>query len=97
MKPEEIKKQLLEKLPNEVTSKLTPSIIAVIDETIESVLDGSTTFDGKKAETLEDVIKLSNYGIIARLNILNKAISTFNKINVENVVINYRGTQLKIK
>ena len=92
-----LKDQFLEGLPKEVTDKLTPPFLALIDETIESVIDGSTTIDGKKASTDEEAINLINHGILARLKVFQETISGAKKLDADSVTINYRGTTLKVK
>ena len=45
--------QFLSGLPKEVTDKLTPPFLALIDETVESVVDGTTTIDGKRLQQMK--------------------------------------------
>ena len=71
--------------------------MALIDETIESDIDGSTTIDGKKASTDEEAINLINYGILASLKVFQARISGSKKLTADIVTIHYRGTNLNVK
>jgi len=97
MDTKSIKDKFIAGLPNEVTEKLTTPFHALIDETIESVVDGSTTIDNKKAATESEIMTAINYGVIARIEAFRTAIAAGRKLDADNVVINYRGTTLKIK
>lgn len=92
-----LKEKFLSRLPREVVNKLTPPFLALIDETIESVVDGSTTIDGKKATNEEDALNLINYGVLARTKLFHQTILASKELDAENVTINYRGTTLKVK
>jgi len=46
-----LKEKFLAEQPKELIDKLTPPFYALIDETIESVIDGSTSLDGNYAGT----------------------------------------------
>lgn len=92
-----LKEKFLAELPKEVIEKLTPPFYALIDETIESVLDGSTTRDGVKATTEEEALSLIQHGVIARVNVFRKTILAVKELDNDNITINYRGTTLKVK
>ena len=92
-----LKDKFLAEQPKEVLDKLTPPFYALIDETIESVIDGSTTFDGNKATTEADAIILIRYGVLARTNVFHQAILAAKQLDADHVTINYRGTTLNIK
>lgn len=97
MDTKKLKDQFLSGLPKELTDKLTPPFLALIEETVESVIDGSTTIDGKKALTDEEAINLINHGILARLKVFQETIAGAKKLDADSVTINYRGTTLKVK
>lgn len=92
-----LKDKFLSEQPKELIDKLTPPFYALIDETIESVIDGSTSLDGNKATTVEDAITLIRYGVLARTNVFRQTILAAKKLDADNVTINYRGTSLKVK
>jgi len=58
-----LKERFLKEQPKELIDRLTPPFHALIDETIESVMDGSTTLDGQKAATQDEAIVLIRYGM----------------------------------
>ena len=92
-----LKEAFLTELSQEVVGKLTPPFFALIDETIESVVDGSTTIDGKRATTNAEAINLIRHGVLARTNAFHQMVSALKTIDNANVTINYRGTTLKVK
>lgn len=91
-----LREKFLAEQPKELIDKLTPPFYALIDETIESVIDGSTSLDGNKATTEEDAIVLIRYGVLARTKVFSEAI-LLAKNSGYNVTINYRGTTLNVK
>jgi len=97
MKSNELKTKFLSELSKEVVDKLTPPFLALIDETIESVIDGSTSIDGKKASNEAELLVLIRYGVIARAKVFQDIIATTKQLNYDEAVINYRGTILKVK
>ncbi len=92
-----LKEKFLAEQPKELIDKLTPPFYALIDETIESVIDGSTSLDGNKATTEEEAITLIRYGVLARTNVFRETIAMARQLDGDNVTINYRGTTLKVK
>lgn len=91
-----LREKFLAEQPKELIDKLTAPFYALIDETIESVIDGSTSLDGNKATTEEDAIALIRYGVLARTKVFRETI-LLAKNSVDNVTINYRGTTLNVK
>jgi hypothetical protein len=92
-----LKDKFLAEQPKELIDKLTPPFHALIDETIESVIDGSTTIDGKKAVTADEAITLVRYGVLARTKLFQQTILEAKQLPADSVTINYRGTILKVK
>jgi hypothetical protein len=92
-----LKEIFLAELQKEVVDKLTPPFLALIDETIESVINGSTTMDGKRATTETEAINFIRHGVLARTNVFHKMVLAAKTIDYDNVTINYRGTTLKVK
>lgn len=92
-----LKDKFLAEQPKELIEKLTPPFYALIDETIASVLDGTTSLDGNKAVTEEDAITLISYGVLARTKLFRQTILEAKQLDADNVTINYRGTTLKVK
>lgn len=97
MDSKKLKEIFLTELSNEAVDKLTPPFMALIDEAIESVIDGSTTIDGKKAITETDAIIYIRHGVLARAKLLHELILGTKTIDSDHLIINYRGTSLKVK
>lgn len=92
-----LKEKFLAEQSKELIDKLTPPFYALIDETIESVIDGSTSLAGNKATTEEEAITLIRYGVVARTKVFSETIAMARQLDGDNVTINYRGTTLKVK
>lgn len=92
-----LKEIFLADLQKEVVDKLTPPFFALIDETIESVVDGSITINGKRATTDTEAINFIWHGVLARTKLFHQMVLAAKTIDQDNVTINYRGTTLKVK
>ncbi|GEP50184.1 hypothetical protein FNO01nite_08560 [Flavobacterium noncentrifugens] len=97
MDAKKLKDKFIAEQTEELIDKLSPPFYALIDETIESVIDGSTSLDGKRATTEEEALTLIRYGVLARTNLFRQTILAAKKLDADNVTINYRGTSLKVK
>jgi hypothetical protein len=94
----EIRKRLFEKL-TPVDEKALPKFYTdLIDESIDSVLDGSTTIDGNKAITLDDAVRFTMVGMKSRIDVWEQfktAVSS--AFPADEVTVNYRGSTVKVK
>lgn len=97
MNQERLKEIFLAELQKEVVDKLTPPFLALIDETIESVVDGSTTISGKRATTETEAISFIRNAVLGRTKLFHQMVLAAKTIDAESVTINYRGTILKVK
>jgi hypothetical protein len=94
MNHQELRIKLLSSFDKEtVVDHLTPHLSGVIDESIEAVMEGRDTIDGRKPFTEEEVMQVLYRGVTARLGVYKVVIDAAKKLsNKETVVtINYRG------
>ena len=89
----EIKEEFFEQLPFDVINKFKKIDLDILDESIENVLDGTSTINGKIAETKQErFILIASHYSHAR-NILNGIINGTSKTYPKSTLnINYRGT-----
>ena len=93
----EIRKTLFEKL-TQVDEKALPKFYAdLIDESIDSVLDGSTTIDGRIALTLDEAVRFTMVGMKSRIDIWEKfKLDVSSAFPANEVTVNYRGSTTKV-
>jgi len=97
MTKEEIRKRVLEKLPEGIEENLPAFYNELINESIESVLDGTTRLGDKIAESLEEAVTCATYGIYIGMkswDVMKKSMEA--SFPDAEVTINYRGTTHKI-
>lgn len=91
MKKIELKEKVLSYLSDEEIKQLTPTINAILDETIDSILDGKTIVNGVIPQTEEEMMFAVSQGVKARVNILNAFVSKFDG----NENIYYKDIKIK--
>lgn len=93
MNKEQLKEKFLSQFEPLMTAKINPHLMGVIDENIESVLDGTTNIGGKKAETEEEIMQACNHGLIHRLGLYQGLMDGAKRFaNKDTIVtVNYRN------
>ena len=90
MKKIELKERFLTYLSTEYLDQLTPPIHAIIDEAIDSILDGSTIINGAVPKTEGEIMISISQGVKIRAKLLSTFVSKLEK----NVKVNYRGVKI---
>lgn len=96
MEHTEIKNQFLERLPDEVTSKLLPEYIDILDESIENIINGKTNINGKTPTTDNEIFISLGYNLLTGIQAFEGLKKAVDKILVDSkektiVNVNYRG------
>ncbi|MCA6431519.1 MAG: hypothetical protein IM613_18960 [Cytophagales bacterium] len=93
----EIRKKLFERLPMIDENALPKFYSELIDESIDSVLDGSTTVEGKTASTIDDAVIFTIAGMKTRMDTWEQLKSELSSAFPTNVVtVTYRGTSIEV-
>lgn len=74
--------------------KENPLLLDILDENIESILEGKTSIEGLEPKSEEDYVKLMWYGMYCRamaLDLLKSSVPSDHSIT-----LNYRGHSYKI-
>ena len=97
MTKEELREKFLAQFDKGLKDRLTPKVLEVIDENVESFLKGNMKIDGRVPEKEEEIIEQLNIGFLTRIQIHNGMEESFKQLSKENpnVNINYRGKALK--
>lgn len=91
-----LKQQFLSRLNPDFESKIKPEYLAILDETIESVLEGHSHIDEKLPETADDYFIAIGYGLITRINLFESVLRPILDNPEKRVVeVNYRGKTFK--
>lgn len=98
MDKETLKQNFLLNLNDEITSKLRPEHYAILDETIESILDGKDTINGHHPVTDRDFFIVIGYGLITRIKLFSAMLKPLlSSLDQTEVNINYRGQSFNYK
>lgn len=97
MNKEEILEMLKSRLDRVPFEKLPGEMKSLIDESIDSVLDGSIKYSNGPASNIDEATDLVLRGIQVRMKILDQSKEIFKQAFPEDrVTINYRGNSIEV-
>lgn len=86
-----LKQKFIARLNDEVKSKLKPEYDCLLDETIESVIDGNAKINGEIPKTENDFFITIGYGFITRIQLFESLLKPLLSDTEKRVInINYR-------
>jgi hypothetical protein len=94
MNHKELRNKFLSNFDKElVVDRLTPHLSGLIDESIEAVMEGRDSIEGRKPSSEEEIMQVLYHGVTTRLGVYQGVIDAAKKLSNKDTVvtINYRG------
>lgn len=95
---ETLKQKFISRLNDEIKTKFKPEYYDLLDETIESVIEGKSNIDGKIPKTDDEYFITIGYGLITRIQLFESLLKPLLNDPEKRIVnINYRGKSFTYK